>query len=201
MRQLFTWRFLAAVAALAGLALLARAVLVEDDSLEVVVDPEPIERRIDLIESIVATAQSPDFDIDRDGVTTGFLDMTLTDDRVVRVAPGTLGEITCPDLDQPNECAVLADMLGDAVVWFSIMEQAPRSTVELPPIVDLQDGEAILENGWLIPFPPVIERDCPGEDIPTFTDFLRRFGPDSVSIVDLSTRQVVAVRCIDPDDA
>jgi len=46
----------------------------------------------------------------------------------------------------------------------------------------------------------VIERDCPGEDIPTFADFLRRFGSDSVSIVDLITRQVVAVRCVDPAD-
>ncbi len=44
---------------------------------------------------------------------------------------------------------------------------------------------------------PVIERDCGGEDIPTFSDFLRRFGPDSVTIVDLESRQVTSVRCGD----
>jgi hypothetical protein len=41
----------------------------------------------------------------------------------------------------------------------------------------------------------VIERECDGVDIPTFSDFLRRFGADSVTIVDLATRQVTAVRC------
>jgi len=199
-RQLFNWRFVAAIVALAALALLTRAVLVEDDSLEAVIDPVVIERRIDLLEPIVSSSQSPEFAIGRDGVTTGFLDLTLSGERVVRIAPGTLGEIDCDGLDGVNQCAVFADMLGEAVVWFSILPQAPQSTVELPPIVDLQDGEAIFENGWLIPYPPVIERDCPGEDIPTFADFLRRFGSDSVSIVDLITRQVVAVRCVDPAD-
>jgi uncharacterized protein related to proFAR isomerase len=93
---------------------------------------------------------------------------------------------------------VFADMLGDAVVWFAILPQAPRATVELPPIVDLVDGRAVFESGWRIPYAPVIERDCEGEDIPTFSDFLRRFGPDSVTIVDLETRQVTTVRCGDP---
>ena len=94
-----------------------------------------------------------------------------------------------------NQCVLLADTLGDAVVWFSILPAAPRGTVELPPIIDLDEGEAVFENGWRIPYAPVIERDCEGEDIPTFSDFLARFGPDSVTIVDLETRQVVGVRC------
>jgi hypothetical protein len=41
----------------------------------------------------------------------------------------------------------------------------------------------------------VIERQCEGQDILSFSDFLKRFGPDSVTIVDLGTRQVTAVRC------
>lgn len=191
---------MAALGALIALALLTRALLLRDDALQTVVEPEKIERRINLIEPIASTAASPEFEVGRNGVTTGFLDLTLAGDRVMRIAPGTLGEVECDGLlAGTGQCAIFADMLGDAVVWFSILPQAPRSTVELPPIVDLQDGEAIFENGWLIPFPPVIERDCPGEDIPTFSDFLRRFGPDSVSIVDLTTKQVVTVRCVDPD--
>lgn len=202
MRQLFNWRLVAALGALVALALLTRALLVSDDSLQTVIEPDTIERRIDLIEPIASTAASPEFAVGRDGVTTGFLDLTLARDRVVRVAPGTLGEIECAGLlDGAGQCAIFADMLGDAVVWFSIQPQAARSTVELPPIIDLQDGEAVFENGWLIPFPPVIERDCPGEDIPTFSDFLARFGPDSVSIVDLATKQVVSVRCAGPPGA
>lgn len=195
MRQLFNWRFVAAVAGVFLLALLAREVLADDDSLEEVVAPQIVERQIDLIEPIFSADQSENFRIDRNGVTRGFLDLTIDADRVVRVAPGTLGEITCDELDETNRCAVFADMLGDAVVWFAVLPQAPRSTVVLPPIVELEDGYALFENGWKISFPPVIERECGGEDIPTFGDFLRRFGPGSTSIVDLGTRQVVAVRC------
>ena len=197
MRQLFTWRFLAAIAGVALLLLLAREVLTDDDSLESIVAPEVIERQIDLIEPILSAEESADFRVDRDGVTSGYLDLVIDADRVVRIVPGTLGEVACDDLDGVNECAVFADMLGDAVVWFTILPQAPRSTVELPAIVDLEDGYALFENGWRIPYPPVIERECGGEDIPTFSDFLRRFGPGSVSVVDLTTRQVISVRCGD----
>ncbi len=195
MRQLFSWRFVAAIAALGALALLGRALLVTDDSIESVIDPEPIERRIDVFQPIVSVEQTSEFMIAADGVTTGYLDVNLTGDRVARIAPGTLGEIACDELAEDNKCVLLADTLGDAVVWFSILPAAPRATVELPPIVDLADDEAVFENGWRVPYAPVIERDCEGEDIPNFSDFLERFGPDSVTIVDLELRQVVAVRC------
>ena len=198
MRQIFNWRFVAAVAALGALALLARAILTDDSSIEAVIEPATIERTVDLIEPIQSATQSPTFAVAPGGVTTGFLDLTLDAERVVRIVPGTLGEIDCDELDGTNRCAVFADMLGDAVVWFAILSQAPRSTVELPPIIELDDGRAVFESGWRIPYAPVIERDCEGEDIPTFRDFLRRFGPDSVTIVDLETRQVTAVRCGEP---
>lgn len=198
MRQIFSWRFVAAVAALAGLALMARAILTDDTSIEAVIEPVTIERKVDLIDPILSATQSPDFAVAPGGVTTGFLDLTLDAERVVRIVPGTLGEIDCDELDGTNRCAVFADMLGDAVVWFAILPQAPRATVELPPIVDLVDGLAVFESGWRIPYAPVIERDCEGEDIPTFSDFLRRLGPDSVTIVDLESRQVTAVRCGEP---
>ena len=173
MRQLFSWRFVAAIAALGALALLARALLVNDDAIESVIDPEPIERRIDVFQPIVSVEQSTDFLIDSAGVTTGYIDVNLTGDRVVRIAPGTLGEIACDQLEQDNQCVLLADTLGDAVVWFSMLPAAPRATVELPPIIDLDEGEAVFENGWRVPYAPVIERDCEGEDIPSFSDFLR----------------------------
>jgi hypothetical protein len=197
-RQIFNWRFVAAIAALAALALLARAILTDESSIEAVIEPDTIERTVDLIEPIQSATQSPTFAVGPGGVTTGFLDLTLDAERVVRIVPGTLGEIDCDELDGTNRCAVFADMLGDAVVWFAILPQAPRSTVELPPIIDLDEGRAVFESGWRIPYAPVIERDCEGEDIPTFTDFLRRFGPDSVTIVDLEARQVTAVRCGEP---
>jgi hypothetical protein len=194
-RQLFSWRFVAAIAALGALALLTRALFVDDTSIVAVIDPPPIERQLDVIEPIVSAERSTDFAVDPAGVTTGYLDLGLDAGRFVRIAPGTLGEIDCSELDQQNSCVLLADTLGDAVVWFAILPVAPRGTVELPPIIDLDAGDAVFANGWRIPYAQVIERDCDGEDIPTFSDFLKRFGPDSVTIVDLETRQVVAVRC------
>ena len=41
----------------------------------------------------------------------------------------------------------------------------------------------------------MIERECGDIDIPSFGDFLRRFGPDSVTILDLNKQEVAAVRC------
>jgi len=195
---LFSWRFIAAIGALAGLALLVNAIVVDDDSLEAVIDPEPPARVIDLVAPIFSIEHSDNFRIGRNGITRGYLDAVLSETRVVRVAPGTSGEISCEELDEINRCALFADMLGDAVIWFAILPQGPRYTAELPEIVDLEEGKAIFVNGWELPYPPVIERECNDEDIPTFSDFLRRFGPDSVTIFDLESRQVVAVRCGEP---
>jgi hypothetical protein len=197
-RQLFNWRFVAAVAGVVLLALLARAILTGDSSIEAVIEPEVIERRIDLIEPIESATESG-FALSPSGVTTGYIELRLDAERVLRIVPGTLGEIECDALDASTRCAVLADMLGDAVVWFAILPQAPRATVELPPIIDLIGGRALFESGWRVPYAPVIERECAGEDIPTFSDFLRRFGPDSVTILDLETRQITSVRCGDAE--
>ena len=55
---------------------------------------------------------------------------------------------------------LVADVLGDAVVWFALVPRAPRDTVDLPPIVDLHDGYAQFVNGWEVLYAPVIERDA-----------------------------------------
>ena len=73
----------------------------------------------------------------------------------------------------------------------------PRQTAELPPIMDLDEGYAVFENGWRIAYPPVIDRECGDIDIPSFGDFLRRFGPGSVTIIGLNEQEVTAVRCGD----
>jgi hypothetical protein len=194
---LFTWRFVAAVAALAGLVLLINAVVVDDTSLDAVVDPEPTAREIDLVAPIFLIDRSVDFGIDRRGITSGFLDLVLGEQRIVRVTPGTSGEITCEELDEINRCALFVDLLGDAVVWFAIIPQGEDNTAELPEIVDLEGGKALFVNGWRLPYPPVIERECNEEDIPTFSDFLRHFGSGSITTVDLATGEVVSARCAD----
>ena len=204
MRQLFTLRLVATLCALAVFALAVQPVAsmisgISDDEVDETQPTaivEPVARKIDLIAPVVLARDSGDFELDDEGRTTGFVDLTLDDRRVMRVAPGTPGEIECERLDEVNKCAVFADLLGDAVVWFAVLPQAPRRTVELTPILDLQDGYAVFENGWRIAYPPTIVRDCDPElDIVSFSDFLRRFGPESVSVVDLDTQQVTEVRC------
>lgn len=197
MRQLFSWRFIAAVLALGALAVIVNAVIVDDQSLDAIVDPEPVPREIDLVAPIFSINRSDDFDLDAQGVTSGFLDIVLSEARIVRVTPGATGEISCDELDAVNKCALFVDLLGDAVIWFAILPQGDRATAEVPAIVDLEDDKAQLVNGWLLPYPPVIERECNDEDIPSFSDFLRRFGPGSITTVDLLTGQVVAARCAD----
>ena len=139
--------------------------------------------------------QSPDFAVAEDGTTVGLLDAQFADGRVMRVAPGTPADLDCPSIRLVNRCVVLADLVGDAVLWIGLVPRGPNNTVVLGPIEDLEDGYAIFENGWEIRYPPVIERDCGDEDIPTFSDFIRRFGPNSTSIVDLETQLVTSVRC------
>ena len=196
MRQLFTLRLIATLCAL-GLLLLAvnpvASIITglsddgESDRAEAAIVAEPIPRKIDLIAPVLLARDSGNFELDADGRTTGFVDLTLDDRRIMRVAPGTLGEVAC---DRLNE-----------VVWFAVLPQAPRRTVELPPVLDLRDGYAVFENGWRIAYPPKIERDCDPElDIVSFSDFLRRFGPGSTSIVDIETQQVTEVRCGERDD-
>tara|TARA_R110002110_G_scaffold84667_6_gene220122 strand:- start:2639 stop:3394 length:756 start_codon:yes stop_codon:yes gene_type:complete len=197
-RQLFTWRFAAAVAALAGLALLINAVFVDDDELVAIVETEVPNRKIDFISSVSSMETSDDFGFGDDGLTDGFIDFVLPGSKVMRVAPGTPGIVNC-DLQWTNRCAVFADLLGDAVVWFATLPKAERETVELPSILDLQDGFALFENGWQIRYAPVIDRFCKGEDIVSFSDFLRRFGPGSTSVVDLETQLVTEVRCAGTD--
>lgn len=195
MRELLSWRLLAALAALAGLAFLAQTALADDEHLEAVIAAEPIARFVDFTSPVVAPLPSDDFSVGRDGHTTGYLDLVLPRDRTMRIAPGTLGEVTCTEFDEFNRCGVLADILGDAVIWFALVPQEARQTAELPPVLDLDDGYAIFESGWRIPYAPVIHRDCGDIDIPTFSDFLQRFGPNSTTIVDLNLQQVTRVRC------
>lgn len=196
-RQLFTWRFAASVAALVALALLANAVFAGEDELEAVVADPVVTRRVDLVVGVERFERSPDFTILDDGTTSGILDAVIDGQRTMRIAPGTEGEISCPNLRSSNRCVVLADLLGEAVLWFAIVPRGPNNTIVLGPIRDLEDGYAVFENGWEIPFADVIERDCGDEDIPTFSDFLARFGPNSTSIVDLETQLVDEVVCGD----
>ena len=192
MRTIFSLRFLATLGVLLALAFGAWTVLSDDDTIAEVVDSEPPLRRIDLV-ALVFEARDDGFAL-VDGVSTGRLDLVIDAERAVRIAPGTPGESTCETLDRLATCAVVADLLGDGVVWFSLVPIGPRSTVEMPAITTLESDVATLANGWQVPYAPVLERTC-SEDFESFRSFQAELGTAFTSIYDLAEGRLTEVVC------
>jgi hypothetical protein len=201
MRQFFTWRFWATIAALAGIGLLVVATVTRtDDELPAAAPAAPGEHRVDLGALVVAAEMGQGWGI-ADGATVGQVRFVLDDGSAMSVAPGTPGELTCDALSQLGGCAVLADLLGEAVVWFALVPAGGGQEVTLAPIEDVLDAgrEARLTNGWVVPLVDRVERRCDAEST-SFRDFLARFGTDHESVYDLTLDEVAALVCT-PDAA
>lgn len=197
MRQVLSWRFLAALAALAGLVV---GVVVlggrgEGFGDEVAASVQP--RRADLI-SNVASIQRDGFELTPFGTVSGTLifDLPVGGDRIVRVQvfPGTPGVIECDDLDAPFRCVVIAELLGDSVVAFKLVPVGLGLTVKLPPIVELEGGFARLTDGWEVPYASTIDRAC-DPDVGSFSEFRAKHGSDYETVLDLTVGEIVAVTC------
>jgi hypothetical protein len=202
MRQVLSWRF---VAALVGLAVSALAInlLFADDSpaAEVeVVSSRSLVKRADLI-SLVYSIEQDDFSVRR-GRTRGQLTLVLDEDRIARIYPGTPGQVSCKKLDRIGQCAVLADLLGDAVVRFKLVPMGRNFTFTLPAIESLDGGLATLIDGWQVPYAPVIDRSRCQEAVPaeSFSEFLRLAGDQHRSIFTLAEQQITGVVCPLPDE-
>jgi hypothetical protein len=193
MRQIFTVRFFAAVGALLGLFVVLTVLFEDDNSVAELVDDQPMVRRIDLV-ALVFSASSDDLALDEDGLTTGEIDLVLDQERTVRIVPGTPGEINCATLGEVAKCAVVADLLGDAVVWFAIVPLASSQTVALPAIVSLDDGYATLANGWQLPHAPILERQC-ARDFESFAAFREALGTEFTSIYRFVEGEITDVVC------
>jgi hypothetical protein len=90
---------------------------------------------------------------------------------------------------------VLAETLGDSIVWFALVPTSTNFRVELPAIESLDGGYAQLVNGWQVPYAPVIDRsrcDTPAE---SFSEFLREVGRRHTSLYSLIQREIVSVAC------
>ena len=206
MRQVLSWRFVAALGALFGLTLVVYLAFGNNRSVaEVIDDQGPIDRRMDLISIELGTTRDG-FAL-QDGVTVGTMTMQVlpagfTDPVPVTVFPGTPGEITCADLDRP--CALLAQTLGDTIVWFALVPMGPNFRFDLPAIDELDGGYAKLVNGWQVPYAEVIDRRCdtpgtdqdpPGQAAESFSEFLRLQGSAFRSLYDLGRGAITAVIC------
>ena len=163
-------------------------------------------RTVDLVASVnsinVDSTWSQESGVTRGGA----MRLSLDDLRVLTVQDGTLtaeyGSMSaCTDFAKPNACVLLADMLGDAVVWFALVPSdamAGREFLTMPGLVDMQANgdEGILRNGWVINLATPVKRECGDTATSSLRDFITRF-PDQLSktIVNLTTDNVVSVKC------
>ena len=163
-------------------------------------------RKIDLVASVNSINVDSGWSQENGITRSGAMRMSLDDLRVLTVQEGTLAADygstpTCTDFAKPNACVLLADMLGDAVVWFALVPSdalAGREFLTLPGLVDMQANgdEGILRNGWVVKLATPVKRECGDSVTSSLRDFITRF-PDqlSKSIVNLTSDNVVSVKC------
>lgn len=193
MRQIFSLRFLAAIGATVGLFAVLTLVFVGRDS---TVDVNAVDnghiRRIDIV-AAVQTPELADFALE-DGIVRGSGDLVLSDGRVVRLVEGTHGEITCERFRIASECAVLVELLGDAVIWFALVPVSPTGEVVLPAIDTLERGRAVLVNGWSLPYASRLERRCDRE-FASYREFRDELGTAFSAVHSIDDGEIVAVVC------
>ncbi len=193
MRQFFSWRVWGAFIALAVLAVSLKVVLPAGARSDTQNIGPPL-RTVQFVSLVYSVKTSNTFAVNG-GVVTGSAEFILDGQRTMHVYQGTPGEITCADYTAIGRCVVLADLLGDAVVWFTLVPVETGLKVVAPPIVALLDGGiAQLANGWLVPHANVIDRSCDAET-DSLTEFIRDYGPQSTTIIDVSTQQITQVKC------
>jgi hypothetical protein len=144
----------------------------------------------------VYSIEEDDFSMRR-GRTRGQLTLILDAERIARIYPGTPGNVACKKRDQIAQCAVLADLLGDAVVRFKLVPMGPNFTFQLPAIESLDGGLATLVDGWQVPFAPIIDRTRCQDTVPaeSFSEFLRMAGDEHRAIFTLASQEITAVVC------
>lgn len=198
MRQFLSPRFWVALLALGGLTLVLVLVFRGNSSSEspAIRRATPVPHRVDLVAIVAQATPGAGFAI-ADGVTTADLALQLDATRTMLIKAGTPGDVSCTQLDQPGQCAVAVDLLGDAVLWFSIVPGSLGATLALPAVTSLPEtGWVQLANHWIVRRSNTVDRSCPTATS-SLTDFIHTFGVHSTSTFNLETQRVVQVVCPD----
>ena len=202
MRQLFNIRLWTALGVLSAAVLLILLFSCDDcfgrngGSAEVSAD---VEKNIETVAIVTSFAQSEGWRIEN-GRTVGEASVLLDDARQVFIAADTPGENLCADLTVGSSCVFLANMFGDSVMWFALVDtNSPKPTrvLELPSLVDMLDSgsRGVLENDWIVRLANGVKRTC-GEDTGTLREFINNYSPDkSVTKLNLITDEVDEVVC------
>ena len=202
MRQLFNVRLWAALGVLSITALLIVFVACDDcfgrngDSVAISAD---VEKNVETVAIATSFTQSEGWRIEN-GRTVGEASVLLDDARQVFIAADTPSENLCADLTVGSSCVFLANMFGDSVMWFVLIDvngEKPTRVLELPSLVDMLDSgsRGVLENGWIVRLANGVKRTC-GEDTGTLREFINNYSPDkSVTKLNLITDEVDEVLC------
>jgi len=205
MREILSLRFVATVVALIlSVVAVSRIAGGEDTDGGTVdvgssgeVDPDMV-RRIDLVD-VVADIESENGRFGTagfavvDGVAAHTARLILDDLRAVDIVTGTPGVDNCPVSRRVGRCAVMADMLGEAVLWFSL-EPVDADMIELGTVRSFDDEWAVLSDGFALPHAPVFVRRCATE-FESFTQWRRELGDDYVTMYSLAERELTDVVC------
>lgn len=171
------------------------------------ISPDRVLRKIDLVASVNSIVTDPNWSQNGSRTSGGQMQLALDDLRTIFIFESTLVDdyVTvpaCTDFVTPNACVLLADMLGDAVVWFALVPADTSSGQEfltLPGLIDMRDNgnEGVLRNGWVVNLTNGVRRECGDVDTSSLRDFITRF-PDarSTTLVNMITDNVVAVSCV-----
>jgi len=201
MRQLLSWRTWAAIGVL--LVLITAVQLVTGRGPRGTAGDSPVQptqRQVETIASVVAIDSSEAFAV-VEGVTVGSAVLSLDDGRTVTIARDTPGEIDCADRVTRAACVLLADMLGEGVVWYALVNSDGPAvrTLALPTLVDMADGgdTGILDNGWYVPLADGVIRTCAGEPrSATLRSFIESYSDGGIrTVLDLDRDEVVEVIC------
>ena len=202
MRQLFNIRLWAALGVLSITALLIVFVACDDcfgrngDSAAISAD---VEKNIETVAIATSFTQSEGWRIEN-GRTVGEASVLLDDARQVFIAADTPSENLCSDLTISSSCVFLANMFGDSVMWFALIDingEKPTRVLELPSLVDMLDSgsRGVLENGWIVRLANGVKRTC-GEDTGTLREFINSYSSGkSVTKLNLITDEVDEVLC------
>ena len=201
MRQLLSWRTWAAIAVLLVLITVLQ-LLTGDGRRSGTSDEEtqPSVRRVEVIASVMSIDASEAFDV-IDGITVGSAVLTLDDGRNITITRATPGEIDCADRATAASCVLLADMLGDGIIWYALVNSdGPAARLlALPTLIDMEDGGdiGVLANGWRVPLANGVIRTCAGEPrSSTLRAFIESYSETGIrSMLDLDRDEVVEVIC------
>ena len=119
------------------------------------------------------------------------------------VQPDTPGEITCTQLAEVGQCVVVADLLGDAVLWFALVPVRAAAEASPCPASPSCDDQNIVEltNGWVLRRAAGRRPATAPTTSPSLTEFVRRFGPSSTTTFSLDSQQIVKTTCTQAPEA